>query len=177
MFKKALILFLPLFFSSCMTETPSESRSISGNKYTNSDISLSMQFPANWNLKLDQKFGAIDINLVALGVAVSNFSPNVTVILNPHTGSNDWNKIQETVAVQIKAGIKDAGQYISAIKTRNNKNYLEISYTTTNSGTLLKIKQELLLHNNIDVTVTYTDLASRFDQNQEFVAIDSSMSI
>ncbi len=169
---------LSLFLFNCV-DNSIDSRSIQNNKYTNSAIGLSLQFPSNWQLKLDQKYGTVNVDLVALGPASQNFSPNVNIIIEPHTGSAviDWRSTLDSEKVQLQSQILDLGNYSDTILTLDGNTYGEMSYTTTSQGYPLKIKQALILNKNQEITITYTDLSSRFDQNLDFPSIEASMDI
>ena len=165
-----------LLLAACVSDDNSDNRSIANNKYVNPAIGVSMQFPANWQLKLDYVYGSITFDMVALAPPIQNFSPNVSVQIGMHTGTTDMAAILDTVGLQLKSQIADLGQYQSAVKELNGKKYGEISYTTTSAGNLLKFKQDLIMNMGKDITITYTDFASRFDQNSDFVSVSQSLS-
>jgi hypothetical protein len=178
MIKILSALFFSIFLFGCTTDS-SDPRSIKNNKYDNSAIGLTIQFPTNWQLKLDQKYGSLNIDLVALGPPISGFSPNVSNIIQNHTGSAtvNWSLVLDSAKAQLQAQIPDLGSFTDTVLTLDGSTYAEMSYTTTSQGNLLKIKQDLLLNRNKEITLTYTDFASRFDQNTDFVSIQSNMTI
>ncbi len=177
--RKTTLLFLAsiLLLTHCSTESD-DPRSIQGNKYSNPAIGLSLQFPADWQLTLDEKFGAVSLDLVARGPAVSNFSPNVTVIIEKHDGSAvDWNQLLSAIQSQLQAQIPDLGNYTDTVLSKGGFDYAEIGYTTLSQGNLLKGRQSFLLKKGKQVTVTYTDMASRFDQSADLQSIYASLSL
>jgi hypothetical protein len=165
-----------LLLSACVSDNNTDNRSIANNKYVNPAVGLSLQFPANWQLKLDYVYGSLTFDLVALAPPIQNFSPNVSVQIGPHSGTTDMAVVLDTLGKQLKSQVPDLGQYQAVVKELNGKKYGEITYTTTSVGNLLKFKQDFILNMGKDITITYTDFASRFDQNSDFASIDQSLS-
>ncbi len=67
--------------------------------------------------------------------------------------------------------------YEDTVLTVDGKSYADFSYTTTYGGNRLKTRQNLLLNRGTEITVTYTDLAARWQANTEFVSIHASMQL
>ncbi len=170
----ALLFSLAIF--NCTTDS-TDPRTIIKNKYDNTAIGLSLQFPNTYELLLDQKIGQTTIDLVARTLNKPAFRQNVTILIDSHTGTNDFNQILPVLKSQLQSQLSDLGNYKDTIKSMNGHEYAEVSYTATSQGHFLKLKQDLIINKNKDIVVTYTDLASAFDQNIEFVGIDSSMVI
>jgi hypothetical protein len=177
--EKSLILITgTLLLTSCVSSDYStDNRSIANNKYANAEIGLSLQFPASWELKLDQIYGSDTVDLVALAPPIQDFSAYVLVQIEANLGNTDLAAILDTVGMELQARIPDLGQYQSGLKDLNGKQYAEISYTTTSRGNLRKYKQDFFINRGKDIWITYVDFASRFDQNTDFVSISNSMTI
>jgi len=167
-----------LLLASCVSsDYSSDNRTIANNKYSNAEIGLTLQFPAAWQIKLDQVYGSDTLDIVALAPSAQDFSANVNVQFDAHSGTTDMAAILDTIGVQLRDHVPDLGQYQSGLKDLDGKQYGEVSYTTTYLGHLLKYRQDFIINKGKDISVTYTDLASRFDQNTDFVGISQSMTI
>jgi len=167
-----------LLLTACVaTDYSTGNRSIANNKYDNAEIGIALQFPASWELKLDQIYGSDTVDLVALAPPVEDFSAYTLVQIEANRGTTDLAAILDTVGLELAARIPDLGQYQSGLKDLNGKQYGEISYTTTSRGNLLKYKQDFFINRGKDIWITYVDFASRFDQNTDFVSIGNSMTI
>ena len=93
---------LALLLVACGTDDE-DPRSIAGNQYRNPILGITLQFPANWMLKLDQRYGETRIDLAAAGASGNGFSPNANIIALTHQGTTDLNVIMASAKAQLTA--------------------------------------------------------------------------
>lgn len=165
-----------LILSACTTDDPSP-RSITNNHYVNSATGIALQFPTGWQVQPDYKFGSLTYDVVGLGPAADGFTPNVIVYNEAHNGPTDWNQILPAAHQALQAQFADLGSYHDTLIDLGGKTYAEITYTSSSGGHLLREREDLIMNRGLDVTVSYTDYASRFDANADFAAIKASMEI
>jgi hypothetical protein len=128
-------------------------------------------------LKTDQEFNGIRIDLLAAGPVDQGFSPNVNVIIKAYTGSVDWAQIFVDVRQALQASFPDLGNYVEAAKEYDGMTYGEIGYTATVNGNPFEFVQVIVMNKGTVTTITFTDLAGRFDQNQDLAGIKASLTI
>jgi hypothetical protein len=87
------------------------------------------------------------------------------------------NSMKKRIVTLLQTQVADLGNYTDTVLSVNGISYAELSFTTTSQGNLLKIQQDLLLNKGKEISLTYTDFASRFDQNADFIAIHASMTL
>jgi len=172
----ALILSTALVLFSC-TSTVTDSISTQDNLYDNSSKGISLQFPATWTLALNQTIQQYHVDLVAKAPENAMFTPNVNIIYEIHSGTTDWSQILATAHSQLQTMYTDLSNYSDSLLTSNGVQYAEISYTTSLNGYSLKVRQDLVLNRGRDITITYTDLSTRFDGNSDFLSIHASLII
>jgi len=161
----------------CSTDEGESPRSIVNGKYSNTATGVSLQFPANWKLETDKNLGGTQVDLVAVGPANQGLSPNVNIIIKPYTGTIDWTQTSTAVKQSLQASFSDFGNYEEAVGEINGVTYGKISYTATVNGNHLKFIQVIIPNKNTATTITFTDHATRFDQNSELLGILASLSI
>src|SRR3954469_15114049 len=112
----SLLIGTPLFISCVSSDYSTDNRTVANNKYNNAEIGLTLQFPAAWQIKLDQVYGSDTLDIVALAPSAQDFSANVNVQIEPNVGTTDMAAILDTIGVQLRAHVPDLGQYQSGLK-------------------------------------------------------------
>jgi hypothetical protein len=174
---KIFAIISTMLIVSCSSDDEENPRSISNNKYINTSIGVSLQFPTTWTLKVDQMHGKTLMELVAVGTPVDGYSPNISVVIESHSGSSNLNEVLPAFKAVLLSSAPDLADYSESIKEFNGKQYGDISYTASNGGTKYKLGQLLIINKDKDITVTLIDVATRFDANTEFMGIKSSLEI
>ncbi len=172
-----LLLVVSFLFFACTTDEGESPRKIVNGKYSNKTNGVSLQFPANWKFETDKKYGGTKIDFIAVGPVAQGFSPNVNIIIKPFEESADWTQILGSVKLSLQTSFPDFGNYAESIKEVGGVEYAEIGYTASESGTLFEFIQIIVLNRNTATTITFTDLATRFDSNADFKGILSSLAI
>lgn len=166
-----------LWLFACNTSDVPDPRSIGNGKYDNKAIGLSLKFPSGWAFATDQKVGNATADLVATGLPVNNFMPNVNVIFSDHKGSDDLSSALPELKAQLISAFPDLAGYSDTAFLQNGKPVAKIKYNATVQGNLLKYLQVLIINKGKDIVVTYTDKADHFESNADLKSIDASMSI
>src|SRR3954468_7979230 len=104
--KAAALGLTALSLIACETESVNP-RSIDGQVYKNSAVGLTITFPIDWVITPDQKFGSVTADIVALGLPVQDFTPNMNVIIVPHSGPAEMTDVLATLKPQLEAHYAD----------------------------------------------------------------------
>ena len=166
-----------LVVMACTTDEGGNPRSTAGNKYVNTAIGTTLQFPPAWQLKTDYKFGEKTFDLAALAPPVSDFSANVLVSIEPHQGTDDMREVLNMIKQSLTAQTPDLREYRDTVYKVDGTEVGEVVYTTGVSGKDYRAKSVFFVNRNKEVSIIYTDLADRYTANADFASIQASMEI
>ena len=161
--------------AACTTEDSGNPRSITDNKYSNTLIGTTVQFPSSWQLKTDYKFGEKTLDLAALAPPIDGFSANVLIEIDPHQGTSNMREVLTLIKGSLSAQYPALHDYSDTVYQVDGKDVGEMIYTTDIGGKSYRAKSVYFVNKNKEVSVNYTDLADRYMTNTEFAAIQASM--
>ncbi|MDB5051603.1 MAG: hypothetical protein JWO30_4674 [Fibrobacteres bacterium] len=164
-----------LLITACATDDGENPRSIAGNKYVNTSIGTTLQFPSSWQLKTDYKFGEKTLDLAALAPPIDGFSANVLIGIDPHQGTDNMRDVLTMIKGSILAQYPDVRDYIDTVYQVEGKDVGEMVYTTAVSGKDYRAKSLYFVNKNKEISIIYTDIADRYMTNADFEGIQSSM--
>jgi hypothetical protein len=167
---------LGLLFLACGTDSDEEIRFIKGGDYTNKAIGLTITFPPAWVIKTDQKFGDVKVDMIATGLPIKEFKPNLSVIFGAHAGPTLVEAFP-TFQSELASRIPDMSRYQDTLYVMNGIDVAEIEYESTVSGNLFHFLQMFYTKNGQDVTCSITDRADDFADNAEIKGIKASIQI
>lgn len=166
-----------LMFAGCTTEDNFVERTVQSNVYSNTSIGLSITFPQNWLLKSDEVYGKYTFDIFGFGAPIDNFSPNVSVLIQAHSGATAMEEILPNLLPSLQKSLPDVGNYRDTIYTINGKQIGQIEFESSSHGTLNHFLEMFFINKGKDMMITFTDRASHFAVNQEFKSVKSSISI
>src|SRR4051812_23168006 len=164
-------------FTGCNTEPSVPDRTIISNKYENTAIGLRITFPKAWAIKTDQVFGSTKVDILAVGLPINAFAPNLSVIIEPHSGPTTMAEILPGIKASLTSQVADLANFADTIYTLNGKELGEIQYETAMNGALYHYLQMFFINNGKDISMTFTDKADDFPVNPDIKSIKASISI
>jgi hypothetical protein len=150
-------------------------RSIAGNKYVNTSIGTTLAFPASWQLKTDYKFGELTFDVAALAPPIDGFSANVLIEIDPHQGTDNIRDVLTRIHANLSTQYPDARDYQDSVYQVDGKDVGEMVYTTAVGGKDYRAMSLYFVNRDKEVSIVFTDLASRYPANTDFQGIQSSL--
>ncbi|MDB5048988.1 MAG: hypothetical protein JWO30_2059 [Fibrobacteres bacterium] len=175
--KQSIMGLAVLVFTACGTDSGEDARSIVGGVYKNNSIGLTISFPSSWQIRKDQTFGSTTADIVAVAPPINNFSPNMSVIIEAHSGSVKMSEILASIKIQIDSHVADLSQYHDSIYSIDGTEVGEMQYESSTNGNLLHFLQLFFIKNGKDVSCTITDKADDFQVNGDIRSVRASISI
>lgn len=173
----SLLVLSVFLFTGCISDPDDPDRILTSSHYTNKAIGFDFAFPTTWQAKLDQSFGNVKTDVVVVAAPRNNFSPNLNVIITPHSGPTAMQDILPMLENAVKSQTVDASGYTASIGTLDGKEVGRIDYESSVSGNLLHFSMLVFINNNKDVVVTITDRADDYPINTEIAAIKAAFHI
>ncbi|MBN1998866.1 hypothetical protein JW935_15000 [candidate division KSB1 bacterium] len=169
-----LLLYIAAQLMSCGGGNPVDSNEpriyINNKTYVNEKAKFKLTAPANWTLMMDVLIENTSIQLIGTKNDYIDFQTNFNIIISEHAGTENM----DTIMAIAEAIIKDTFENVTIISKKtvqiDDKTCGEMVYTFIYSAEeiVLQQKQLYIIHNNNDITITFTDLQSHYNQNKGY---------